>query len=62
MVNSIDQAEQTPSGQGGGPMRSIGGRGLRCIGGPSVTRRRNRLKNRSFLSAESIVYGKIMCK
>ena len=27
MVNSMDQAEQTPSGQGGGPMRSIGGEG-----------------------------------
>ena len=34
MVNSMNQAEQ-PLGSGRGSMRSIGGRGRRCIGGPS---------------------------
>ena len=61
MVNSMDQAEQPPRVREGS-MRSIGGRGLRCIGGPSVAKEEEPLKNRRFLSAGSIVYGKIMCK
>ena len=37
MVNSMDQAEQPLSGQGGGPMRSIGGGE-----GPPLNRRSER--------------------